>query len=63
MDTYTLLRHFADSWMLAFMTLFFVGVVVWTLRPSARSVQNDAANIPFRNDDLPQEKERTDGRA
>ena len=51
MELYTLLRGFADSWMLLAMTLFFIGVVVWTLRPGSRAIHDDAARIPFRNDD------------
>jgi cytochrome c oxidase cbb3-type subunit 4 len=53
METYTLLREFADSWYLLFMTLFFVGVVAWVFRPGARKLQDDAANSIFRNDDRP----------
>ena len=55
MDTYSILRQFADSWALLAMTLFFVGVVLYVLRPSAKSVHDDSAQIPFRNDDLPGE--------
>ena len=33
--TYTALRHFADSWGLLFMFLFFCGVIAWVLRPGA----------------------------
>lgn len=54
METYTLLREFADSWYLLFMTLFFVGVVFWVFRPGSRTLQNDAANSIFRNDDHPE---------
>ena len=53
MDTYTLLRTFADSWHLLFMTAFFIGVVVWAFRPGSRRVQQDAAASIFRNDDRP----------
>ncbi|MDP2086876.1 MAG: cbb3-type cytochrome c oxidase subunit 3 [Gemmobacter sp.] len=53
MGTYDLLRHFADSWHLLFMTLFFVGVVVWALRPGSNRVHREAANSIFRNDDRP----------
>ncbi len=54
MDTYTLLRHFADSWMLLAMALFFLGAVLWTLRPGAGPVHRDTAEIPLRNDRLPE---------
>jgi cytochrome c oxidase cbb3-type subunit IV len=53
METYTLLRAFADSWFLLFMTLFFVGVVIWAFRPGSRKLQDDAASSIFRNDDRP----------
>ncbi|MCB1396796.1 MAG: cbb3-type cytochrome c oxidase subunit 3 [Rhodobacter sp.] len=53
METYTLLRVFADSWYLLFMTLFFVGIVVWAFRPGSRKLQDDAASSIFRNDDRP----------
>jgi len=53
MDTYTVLRAFADSWMLLALTLFFVGVVLWVFRPGARALQQDAAASIFRNDKKP----------
>lgn len=53
MEVYTLLRQFADSWMLLVLFLFFVGMVVWVFRPGSRQVHADTANIPFRHDDKP----------
>ncbi|SET67017.1 CcoQ/FixQ family Cbb3-type cytochrome c oxidase assembly chaperone [Oceanicella actignis] len=53
MDTYTLLRQFADSWMLLVMTLLFVGIVAFALRPGSRALHREIANIPLRNDDAP----------
>jgi cytochrome c oxidase cbb3-type subunit 4 len=53
METYTLLRSFADSWHLLFMTLFFLGVVFWAFRPGSRKVHQDTASMIFRNDDHP----------
>jgi len=50
MDTYTLLRAFADSWFLLAMMLFFVGVVIYTLRPGSKATHDDIAQIPLRND-------------
>ncbi|MFT4794531.1 MAG: cytochrome c oxidase cbb3-type subunit 4 [Paracoccaceae bacterium] len=52
-DTYTLLREFADSWMLLAMTFFFIVVVVFTFRPGSRKLHDDIAGIPLRNDDVP----------
>ena len=60
MDTYTVLRHFADSWMLLAMLLFFIGVILYTLRPGSRAVHDDIANIPLRNETLPTTEERGD---
>jgi len=53
METYTLLREFADSWMLLALFLFFLGVVVWVFRPGANATHKETASIPFRNDDKP----------
>ena len=52
MDTYSLLRQFADSWALLTMFLMFVGIVVWTFRPGSRAQHDDTAQIPLRNDRL-----------
>lgn len=53
METYTLLRGFADSWYLLFMALSFIGVVIWAFRPGSRRMQDAAAQSIFRNDDRP----------
>ncbi|MFS4581052.1 cbb3-type cytochrome c oxidase subunit 3 [Phaeobacter sp. C3_T13_0] len=53
MDIYTLLREFADSWMLLFLFVFFVAVVIWAFRPGSTKVYSDTANIPFRHEDKP----------
>jgi len=53
METYTLLRQFADSWYLLFMTLFFIGIVVWAFRPGSKAVHAETASMIFRNDDRP----------
>ncbi|PTX56870.1 cytochrome c oxidase cbb3-type subunit 4 [Litoreibacter ponti] len=50
MDTYSILREFADSWMLLAMFTFFVGVAIWAFLPSQRGAREDASMIPFRND-------------
>ncbi|APO78828.1 cbb3-type cytochrome-c oxidase subunit FixQ 3 (plasmid) [Rhizobium etli 8C-3] len=50
METYTAMRHFADSWGLLAMTLFFIGVVLFTLRPGSREHANEAASIPLKDD-------------
>ncbi len=53
MDTYSLLRQIADSWVLLAMTLFFLGVVVWAFRPGSSKVHDDIASIPFRHEHAP----------
>ena len=53
MEHYSLLREFADSWMLLALTLVFVGMVIWVFRPSARKAHADAASVIFRNDKKP----------
>lgn len=52
METYTAMRHFADSWALLGLTLFFFGVVVFAFRPGSKASADSAANIPL-NDDKP----------
>ncbi len=53
MDTYSMLRQIADSWVLLVMVLFFLGVVVWAFRPGSKTQQRDTADIPFRNEQAP----------
>ncbi len=55
MDTYSLMREFADSWMLLFLFLFFLGVILWVFRPGSSREQRDSANIIFRHEDSPDE--------
>ncbi|MFO1204117.1 MAG: cbb3-type cytochrome c oxidase subunit 3 [Tabrizicola sp.] len=55
METYSLLRHLADSWVLLAMTLFFLGMCVWAFRPGSRAAHQDIASSIFRNDDHPAE--------
>lgn len=53
MDTYSLLRQFADSWMLLVLFVFFIGVIVWAFRPGSTKTYSDVADIPFRHEDKP----------
>jgi len=53
MDSYSVLREFADSWFLIGMVALFVGAVLWAFRPGASGLHRDAAAIPFRNEDRP----------
>ena len=50
METYTALRHFADSWGLLAMTVFFIGVVIFAFRPGSRKQAEHAARIPLQDD-------------
>ena len=49
MQTYSILREFADSWFLIAMFAFFLGTCLFAFWPGARSAREDAANIPFRD--------------
>ncbi len=51
--TYEAVREFAASYMLLFMFCFFVGVVLWALRPGSGAQHRDTANVIFRNEDAP----------
>lgn len=53
METYSLLREFADSWMLLLLVAVFLGVVFWAWRPGSRPVHDDAAQSIFRNEMKP----------
>ncbi len=47
---YNAMRQFADSWGLLFMVLFFVGAVLFTLRPGSKKHADEAARIPLKDD-------------
>jgi cytochrome c oxidase cbb3-type subunit 4 len=51
---YQTLRTFADSWGLLFMGAIFVIAIGWALRPGARTANDDARMIPFRDDEAGQ---------
>ncbi|MDH5797242.1 MAG: cbb3-type cytochrome c oxidase subunit 3 [Paracoccaceae bacterium] len=53
MDTYSLLREIADSWVLLVLFIFFVLVILWAFRPGSSKTYRDTADIPFRHDDKP----------
>lgn len=50
METYTLLREIADSWVLLAMFVFFIGAGVWAFLPSQSRARTDASMIPLRPD-------------
>jgi cytochrome c oxidase cbb3-type subunit IV len=53
METYSFLRHLADSWFLLAMTLGFLALCVWAFRPGSRAMHQEVATSIFRNDDRP----------
>ena len=55
MELYTFLRQLADSWALVGLAFAFFMVFVVIIRPGATALQNDAANIPFRDDSIERE--------
>jgi cytochrome c oxidase cbb3-type subunit 4 len=55
METYSYLRHLADSWFLLAMTLGFLGLCLWAFRPGSRAGHDEAANSIFRNETHPAE--------
>ncbi|WP_298839914.1 cbb3-type cytochrome c oxidase subunit 3 [uncultured Roseobacter sp.] len=60
METYSLLREFADSWMLLLLFTVFVGMAFWVFRPGSRPLHRDTANMIFRNDERPAPAEEAD---
>ena len=53
MDTYSLLREIADSWVLLALFAFFIGAVIWAFRPGSRETHRECSGIPFQNEDRP----------
>lgn len=53
MSTYDSFRHFADSWMLLAMFLFFIGMIIRTYLPRFREWHKDAAESIFRHENAP----------
>jgi cytochrome c oxidase cbb3-type subunit 4 len=43
----------ADSWALLALTLIFLGVILWAMRPGSNAVHRDIANSIFRNEKQP----------
>lgn len=53
MDTYSVLRIFAGSWVVLCMFIFFLGVFAWAFRPGSRKVYDEISNSIFRNETQP----------
>ncbi len=60
MDTYSVLRQLADSWVLLLMFAFFVAVILWAFRPGSTKIYKDVANIPLADDTPPEHRPSTD---
>ncbi|MEM9970972.1 MAG: cbb3-type cytochrome c oxidase subunit 3 [Pseudomonadota bacterium] len=56
MELYTILRAFADSWFLLFMTLFYLGCIAFAFRPGSKKVHSEISQIPLRDDDWQPDK-------
>ena len=52
-ESISILQQIRDNFTLVFLFSFFIGVVIWALRPGSASTHKDVANIPFRHDDKP----------
>ena len=50
-STYESFRQFADSWGLLAMVVVFVFLAAWPFRPGAKSKNDSAANMIFKDDD------------
>ena len=57
METYSILREFADSWMLIALFAVFIAVIIWVFRPGSARTYRETADIPFRNADSPAPKQ------
>ncbi len=53
MDTYSIFRQLADSWVLLAMFVFFGFTVFWAFRPGSSASYKDTADIPFRHENKP----------
>ena len=50
MSTYETMRHFADSWAMLAMLIFFAGTILMVFLPGTKRRANEAAQIPLRED-------------
>lgn len=49
--SYDAMRHFADTWGLLFLLVFFAGVFAWIFRPGAGKKYEEQSEIPLQEDD------------
>ena len=47
---YETLRQLADSWGLVYLTVLFVGIILFTFRPGSKRQADEIAQIPLRED-------------
>lgn len=47
---YNWMRTFADSWGLLAMAVFFIGALLFAFRPGSKTLADEAADIPFKDD-------------
>jgi cytochrome c oxidase cbb3-type subunit IV len=50
MSTYETMRHFADSWAMLAMLVFFAATILMIFLPGAKRRADEAAKIPLRED-------------
>ena len=50
MSTYEAMRHFADSWAMLAMLVFFASAIAFVFRPGAKKFADEAALIPLKED-------------
>ena len=50
MSTYEVMRHFADSWGMLAMLVFFACAIAFVFRPGAKQLADEAAQIPLKED-------------
>jgi cytochrome c oxidase cbb3-type subunit 4 len=52
MDFMNLLGEIADNWLLVWLFSVFVIAAAWVFRPGSRALHEDAAQVPFREEEL-----------
>ncbi|WP_146588343.1 cbb3-type cytochrome c oxidase subunit 3 [Puniceibacterium confluentis] len=50
MDTYSLFRQIADSWVLLALFVFFISCILWAWRPGSRAQHQEASALIFRDE-------------
>ncbi|MCH8686246.1 cbb3-type cytochrome c oxidase subunit 3 [Pedomonas mirosovicensis] len=49
--SYEAFRHFADSWGLVGLLVFFLAAIGWTFRPGAKRTHEALRHLPLRDED------------